>query len=148
MNPSADAVLRLVAAVGEAAGRFMEIEDRLLADTGLSSARMRVTEALLAAKGPRTVPQVARALGLSRQAVQRLVDDLLARGLLAASDNPDHRRAKLFSLTEAGLEAHAQALQRKALWAQAMSEGLTPAWLAVATELLGLMTRRAAPKSR
>jgi len=51
-------------------------------------------------------------------------------------------------LTPAGRAAYGEALQRKALWAQGLSEGLTPAWLAVATELLGLMTRRTGAKAR
>lgn len=148
MNPSADAVLRLVEAVDTAAGRFAEIEDRLLADTGFSSARMRVAGALEAPGTARTTPQIARSLGLSRQAVQRLADDLVARGLAAWSDNPDHRRARLLGLTDGGREAHAQALRRKGLWAEAMAEGLTPAWLAVATELLDLMGRRSGLKRR
>jgi len=148
MNPSADAVLRLVEAVDVAAGRFAEIEDRLLADTGFSSARMRVAATLEAPGAVRTTPQIARSLGLSRQAVQRLADDLVARGLAGWSDNPDHRRARLLGLSEAGREAYAQALRRKGLWAEALAEGLTPAWLAVATELLGLMSRRSDLKKR
>jgi DNA-binding MarR family transcriptional regulator len=147
MEASADAVLRLVEAVGAAAARFEDVEDRILADTGLSSARLRVVGAL-AASGPRTVPQVARSLGISRQAVQRLADDLAARGLTDWEDNPDHRRARLMHLTEAGRSAYGQALHRKGLWAQALSEGLTPAWLAVATELLGLMSRRTGASKR
>ncbi|WP_312167217.1 MarR family transcriptional regulator [Phenylobacterium sp.] len=148
MEASADAVLRLVDAVGTAADRFAEVEDRMLADTGFTGARMRVAAVLAAPGTARTVPQVARSLGLSRQAVQRLADDLAARGLGAWIDNPDHCRARLFQLTASGRAAYGQALQRKALWAQSMSEGLTPAWLAVATELLGLMTRRSEPKTR
>lgn len=148
MEASADAVLRLMEAVGAAATRFDEAEDRMLADTGLSSARLRVAATLQAASGPRTTPQIARSLGLSRQAVQRLADDLTARGLTEWSDNPDHRRARLLGLTEAGRAAYAQALRRKGLWAEHLAEGLTPAWLAVATELLGLMSRRTGPHKR
>lgn len=148
METSADAVLRLVDAVGAAASRFAEVEDRMLADTGLTGARMRVAGVLGQVGAARTVPQVARTLGLSRQAVQRLADDMAERGLSAWIDNPDHRRARLFRLTEQGRDAYSQALRRKVLWAQGLSEGLTPAWLAVATELLGLMSGRAIPKNR
>lgn len=148
MEASADAVLRLVDAVAAAAGRFEEAEDRLLADTGLTGARMRVAAVLAPAGTARTVPQVARGLGLSRQAVQRLADDMAERGLTAWIENPDHRRARLLHLTDQGRSAYAQALRRKLLWAQGLSEGLTPAWLAVATELLDLMTRRVAATAR
>ena len=110
--------------------------------------RLRVAGVLEAAGQGRTVPQAARSLGLSRQAVQRVADDLVDCGLAAWRDNPDHSRARLLDLTAAGRSAYADALRRKGLWAQAMAEGLTPAWLSVATELLALMTRRAAPKKR
>ena len=148
MEASADAVLRLVEAVGTAADRFAEVEDRMFADTGMTGARMRVASVLAAPDAARTVPQVARSLGLTRQAVQRLADDLAERGLAQWSENPEHRRARLLRLTPAGRAAHGEALQRKVLWAQGLSEGLTPAWLAVATELLGLMSRRAGPRTR
>jgi len=148
MEASADAVLRLVDAVGIAADGFAQFEDRMLADTGLTGARMRVAAVLAPPGAARTVPQAARSLGLTRQAVQRLADDLAERGLAEWRDNPEHRRARLLQLTPAGRAAYSEALQRKLLWAQGLSEGLSPAWLAVATELLGLMSRRAAPKTR
>lgn len=148
MEASADAVLRLVEAVGTAADRFAEVEDRMFSDTGMTGARMRVASVLAAPGAARTVPQVARTLGLSRQAVQRVADDLAGRGLAEWRENPEHRRAHLLQLTAEGRSAYGEALQRKALWAQGLAEGLTPARLAVATELLGLMSRRAGPKTR
>ena len=148
MKASADAMLRLVEAVGNAADRFAEVEDRLLSDTGMTGARMRLAGVLAAPEVARTVPQIARTLGLTRQAVQRVADDLAERGLAAWRENPEHRRAHLLQLTSEGRAAYGEALQRKTLWAQGLSEGLTPAWLAVATELLGLMSRRAGPKTR
>ena len=42
MEASADAVLRLVDAVGSASERFAQLEDRMLADTGFTGARMRI----------------------------------------------------------------------------------------------------------
>ena len=84
----------------------------------------------------------------TKRQAQRVADDLAERGLAAWRENPEHRRAHLLQLTSEGRAAYGEALQRKALWAQGLSEGLTPAWLAVATELLGLMSRRAGPKTR
>ena len=148
MEASADAVLRLVEAVEDAADRFAQVEHRMFSDTGMTGARMRVASVLAAPETARTVPQIARTLGLTRQAVQRVADDLAERRLAAWRDNPEHRRAHLLQLTSEGRAAYGEALQRKTLWAQGLSEGLTPAWLAVATELLGLMSRRAGPKTR
>jgi hypothetical protein len=46
-----------------------------------------------------TVPQIARNLGLSRQAVQRVANDLNTADLIIFDDNPHHKRAKLIRLT-------------------------------------------------
>jgi DNA-binding MarR family transcriptional regulator len=54
---------------------------------------------------PLTVASIARAMGLTRQAVQRIVDLLAEKGLVAFQPNPQHLRAKLVTLTTAGSEA-------------------------------------------
>ncbi len=54
---------------------------------------------------PRTVPQIARRLGVTRQAVQRL-GDLLARERMAAFEaNPDHRASPYLVPTDKGRQA-------------------------------------------
>ncbi len=60
---------------------------------------------LLRQTGPRTVPQLAKTLGLTRQVVQRSVDDARARGLVRLMANPAHRRSSLVALTDEGREA-------------------------------------------
>ncbi|MQW78007.1 MarR family transcriptional regulator [Nocardioides sp. dk4132] len=52
--------------------------------------------------GPRTVPQIARALWITRQGVQRLVDEGKERGYLEARPNPEHKRSHLIAASEAG----------------------------------------------
>lgn len=52
--------------------------------------------------GPRTVPQIARALWITRQGVQRLVDEGKELGYLEARTNPEHRRSHLIATTGAG----------------------------------------------
>jgi DNA-binding MarR family transcriptional regulator len=44
-------------------------------------------------------------MGLTRQAVQRVVDLLVERGLVSHQTNPHHQRAKLIVLTSAGRAA-------------------------------------------
>jgi DNA-binding MarR family transcriptional regulator len=60
---------------------------------------------------PRTVATAARRLGLTRQSVQRVVDDLVEDGQLELHANPDHARAPLVSLTGAGRETLAAVVQ-------------------------------------
>ncbi len=56
----------------------------------------------LALFGPLTVPQIAQMRPTSRQRMQRLADELAAKGLVAFIDNPKHRRSKLVQLTRRG----------------------------------------------
>lgn len=57
---------------------------------------------MLRLNGPMTVPQMGRAQALSRQFVQRMVNDAAGRGFVEAVPNPAHRRSSLIRLTEAG----------------------------------------------
>lgn len=57
---------------------------------------------LLARNEPMTVPQMGRAQSLSRQFVQRMVNDAAADGLVELIDNPGHRRSRLVTLTQHG----------------------------------------------
>ena len=57
---------------------------------------------------PLTVPQIGRRLGVSRQNIQRLVNELEAESLVELSDNPDHRTSPLTALTPAGRQALAE----------------------------------------
>ena len=84
-------------------------------------------------------PPVIRPVKPTRPATPSCVDEARAR---------HNCRPAAYAAFERELAAYGEALQRKALWAQGLSEGLTPAWLAVATELQGLMTRRMGAKTR
>lgn len=52
--------------------------------------------------GPMTVPQVGRSQSLSRQFVQRMVNEAVDAGLVELVDNPQHRRSRLVGLTGDG----------------------------------------------
>lgn len=57
---------------------------------------------MLRRAGPMTVPQMGRAQALSRQFVQRMVNDAAEHGFVEAVPNPAHRRSSLISLTGSG----------------------------------------------
>ncbi|MFE6868185.1 MarR family winged helix-turn-helix transcriptional regulator [Kitasatospora sp. NPDC057692] len=90
--------------------------ERGLAGTGMTAGQHAVLDALRRG-GPRTVPQLARALDLDRQPVQRLVNDAKALGLAETVANPEHRRSSLVRLTVRGesLLARVQGAEREAL---------------------------------
>lgn len=55
--------------------------------------------------GPRTVPQIARARGVARQRIQKIVDEAHAAELVRFRDNPDHKRSRIVVLTREGSNA-------------------------------------------
>jgi len=95
-----DAYRLLIADVYELAGLSRRTSDELARSIGQTAARWHVLSAL--SDGPRTVPSVARRLGLTPQSVQRVVDDLVRGGQLVPHANPDHVRSPLFDLTADG----------------------------------------------
>jgi DNA-binding MarR family transcriptional regulator len=68
---------------------------------------------LLRLNGPMTVPQMGRAQALSRQFVQRMVNEAAERGLVEATANPAHRRSSLIRLTESGRAAIGAVIARE-----------------------------------
>lgn len=113
-----DAFSRLAIGVLRVAGYLTQAGDALSKPSGQTSARWQVLAA--AANAPLSVAQIARVLGLSRQAVQRLADLVEADGLARYEDNPAHRRAKLLTLTPAGEKILADIQARQAVWADAL----------------------------
>ena len=81
-------------------GRLLEAAQGLAAEGGITAAWWQVLGGVL--DEPRSVADVARRMGLTRQAVQRIADLLVERGLAEYRANPAHRRAKLLACTEAG----------------------------------------------
>jgi DNA-binding MarR family transcriptional regulator len=84
-------------------GQLLAIAEELARPVGLTAAWWQVLGAALGE--PQSVSQIARAMGLTRQSVQRIADLLVERGLASYAENPAHRRAKLVTPTGAGREA-------------------------------------------
>ena len=66
---------------------------------------VRAVLSMLRVHGPMTVPQMGRAQALSRQFVQRMVNEAAARHLVETVPNPAHKRSSLIRLTDEGAEA-------------------------------------------
>ena len=96
-------------------GRLMEAAQGLAAEGGLTAAWWQVLGGVL--DEPRTVAEVGRQMGVTRQGVQRIADLLVQRGLAEYRPNPAHRRAKLLACTEAGYYAIRQIALAQHPWA-------------------------------
>jgi DNA-binding MarR family transcriptional regulator len=99
-TPAGDAFSALVIQIFQLNGVLTAAGDAMAKPAGQSTARWQVLAA--AEYAPMTVAQIARALRLTRQSVQRVADILVDEGLAIYEDNPGHRRAKLLRLTEEG----------------------------------------------
>jgi len=85
-TPSGEAFTRLILEAFRFNGCLLAAGDRLTQDLGLTSARWQVLGAI--DEGPLPVAQISRNMGLSRQAVQRVANELAAGGFVAFADNP------------------------------------------------------------
>ena len=139
---AAMALTHVILTIFRVSGALIQAGDDLVRDLGLTSARWQVIGAIALEARPLSVAQIARRMGLTRQSVQRVVNDLEREGLVALQDNPDHKRSRLVALTEAGHGAFDQAHARQAVWVACLAEGLDADAIAGSAELLRTLLSR------
>jgi DNA-binding MarR family transcriptional regulator len=132
----------LILAVFRLNGDLLAAGDGLVKDLGLTSARWQILGAIALSPVSLPVAHIARNMGLTRQAVQRVVDDMRTDGLVRLDPNPHHRRASLVAMTERGEAAYAGASARQERWAEALADGLRPEAIEAATALLRTLQQR------
>lgn len=120
-----DVLTDLIIATFQLDGRLMDIARRLARAGGITATEWRVLGGVLDA--PHSVAEIARLMGMTRQGVQRVADQLVDRGLAAYRPNPAHRRAKLLACTEAGHWAIRQIALAQRPWADRIGERSAPA---------------------
>ncbi|MFE7046537.1 MarR family winged helix-turn-helix transcriptional regulator [Streptomyces atratus] len=107
------------------------------------SVGVRAVLSLLREHGTVTVPEMGRAQALSRQFVQRMVNDATALGFVESTPNPAHKRSSLNRLTERGRSAITAVIDReRAILSQAgidLTGAEVDACLRVLSRLLELM---------
>lgn len=100
-----------------------------------SSGRRSIVKSL-GKEGPQTVPQMARARTVSRQHIQRIVNELRSDNLVRALPNPAHRRSKLIELTRRGEVLLAAMDEREAELMGFLARGLRLQQMREATEVV------------
>ncbi|MFE1863128.1 MarR family winged helix-turn-helix transcriptional regulator [Streptomyces anandii] len=126
--------------VGPLYRRVQRAVERGEAVEGLSVGVRAVLD-LLHKHGPMTVPQMGRAQAISRQFVQRMVNEAAARDLVEAVPNPAHQRSSLIRLTGAGRAAITAVLAREHAVLREVGGGLTGADVTACLRVLGEMLR-------
>lgn len=100
MLSTADEFALLVADVYELAGALRRSGESLAATENQTQARWQLMSAV--SEDSMSVPTAAARLGISRQAVQRVANDLVTDNLAVFMINPGHRTSPLLTLTETG----------------------------------------------
>ena len=142
MNRAPEALGLLIFEVLRTAAALDERGAELVAPLGLTPARWQVLSTLNFLESPETVSGLARRLSLTRQSVQRVVNDLEAAGLVEMRNNPSDRRAQLATPTTSGrkLAQDADALRRP--WTAQLAQGLNDEQLRTAVECLAKLRNR------
>ncbi|QJT03052.1 MarR family transcriptional regulator [Streptomyces asoensis] len=120
-------------------GQFLAVAEELAGPAGLTAARWQVLGAVLG--DPLPVAGIARAMGITRQSVQRVADLLVEHGLAEYRPNPAHRRAKLLAPTEAGRAAVARVNPGHEALADRLAEAYGEAELAEAVHVLERLSK-------
>ena len=120
-----DLATNLVLEVFRLNGALIAAGDELVADLDITSARWQVLGAIALQPSPAPVVRLAESMGLARQSVQRIADELARENIVAYTDNPNHRRAKLVTLTRKGQSLYAAATRRQTPWAAALTAGVS-----------------------
>jgi DNA-binding MarR family transcriptional regulator len=100
---------------------------------------MRAVMEVLDQRGPSTVPDIARALMLARQGVQRLVNELLERDYVRVTANPAHLRSVLVTLTNRGSKAFDAIRAEELAQLSTMASGCTSAEIRTAVKVLSAL---------
>lgn len=103
-------------------GRLLAAGDQLTSPMGQTSARWQVLGSI--GDASRSVSEIARAMGLTRQSVQRTADLLQAEHLVSYTENPRHQRAKLVTLTARGRSVLDWITRQQIAWINELTSNL------------------------
>jgi DNA-binding MarR family transcriptional regulator len=142
MSDATAALTALILEIFRLNGRLLAAGDALVASLGLTSARWQVLGAVALSPVPLTISQIARNMGLTRQSVQRLVNEMTQDGLLRLSANPQDRRAMLVARAARGRSVYAASVERQEPWATRLAKSCRIEEIAAATAVLERLRSR------
>lgn len=128
----------LIADVYEAAGALKMSGDAIASAEGVSLTQWHLMDSIVDSEV--TVARAARRIGLTRQAVQRVANELVDRGLIVFRENPDHKTSPLLELTVEGKAVQQRLWERATASHQARFASLTREQIDVTREALRQIT--------
>lgn len=124
MSGMADEMALLIADVFELAGLLRRSGEAVAAGEGQTQARWQLLSVI--SDQALTVPQAARRLGVTRQGVQRVANDLVAADLAELRPNPDHRTSPLLAPTDSGRRVLRAITERAVVVNDRLADALEP----------------------
>ncbi len=140
--PAGEALTELVLETFRFNGAVLEAGNRITEPHGLTSARWQVMGAIHLAGQPLTVAQIARRMGLARQGVQRIINDLKRLDMVVLEPNIDHKRAPLISLTKQGANTLTAVDKAQVIWINQLSGDLSERQIKQALKILRIVRER------
>lgn len=140
-NSPANLLTEVMLLVFKLNGQLAKSGDQKVAHLGLTSARWQTLGAIALSPSPKTAPQLARKMSVSRQGAQKQLNLLVKDGLIEQKANPRNLRSPFYQLTEKGAKTYAQTGTIQADWARDLTENLDSDQLDAARRLLKKLSR-------
>lgn len=139
-SDAGETLTNLILEVFRMNGELLSIGNELTKPFNLTSARWQILGPI--AEELLTVSQIARRMGLARQGVQRIVNDLEKLGLVKLKSNMDHKNSPLIALTKEGEKVMAQVDEAQAKWVNKVSEELDEQEIGNALNVIEVIRKR------
>lgn len=123
MTEATESLVGLIREIRTCFNLLKSLAEVLSSDLGINPSMRAVLEGLNHRDG-RTVPDLARERGVSRQHIQTVVNALLEDELVRVEENPEHKRSVLYFLTPRGTDAFAEIQKREASPVTALASAL------------------------
>lgn len=122
--------------------RILDKGDQLAAPVQLTSARWQVLGAVALSEQPPTAPQVAQAMGITRQGAQKQLNRMLDEGMFEMCANPRHERSPFYMLTPKGRRAFESVMRLHRRWSGRLAARLSRMELETARNVLESLYER------
>lgn len=134
---SKDTLTEIILNVFRLNGALIESGNQLVKPLGLTSARWQILGAIATRGRPATCPEIARAMGITRQGALKQLDLLEEEGLVETLENEKNERSPLYDLTTAGRKKYASAMKLQEKWVLKLMKNLNQADLKSTASTLG-----------
>lgn len=117
---------------------------RYVKSCGLSMSQASVLFQLSRQGSKCGVSDIGGRLGVTSAAASQLLDRLVHQGLIARTEDPEDRRARLVALTDRGRDIAERAMEGRRRWFTALAEAMSAAERATVVKGLKILTRKIA----